>query len=216
MAPAATFAPTTPFPDGTLQRTQIEPTRPATAPQSRLPASAHLSPEITVMPPTPTMESHSAPRRTVWTLAGLGGVLAATAAAWALGGRPSDPLGAPRAATSTELIEPSPVQALVAASGPQASASHAALAAVAEPPRDKALRDDSRPRPSARPARPARSATAPAAVPATPREACGGRRFLALAACMEQQCETPRYRDHAQCESVRAMVQRRRLGDNVY
>jgi hypothetical protein len=47
-----------------------------------------------------------------------------------------------------------------------------------------------------------------------PREACGTRTFLALALCMEQQCETPRFRSHAQCDRVREIVERRRLREN--
>ena len=50
--------------------------------------------------------------------------------------------------------------------------------------------------------------------PTTPREACGGRVFLALAVCMEEQCEQPRFRAHAQCDDVRQMVERRRRNEN--
>jgi len=48
---------------------------------------------------------------------------------------------------------------------------------------------------------------------ATPREACGSRVFLALAVCMEEQCERPRFRNHPQCDKVRAIVERRRRGE---
>jgi hypothetical protein len=50
--------------------------------------------------------------------------------------------------------------------------------------------------------------------PMTPRDACGGRVFLALAVCMEEQCEQPRFRAHPQCEPVRQMVERRRRNEN--
>ena len=46
--------------------------------------------------------------------------------------------------------------------------------------------------------------------PTSPREACGGRVFLALALCMEEQCEAPLFHTHPQCESVNEMVERRR------
>jgi hypothetical protein len=50
--------------------------------------------------------------------------------------------------------------------------------------------------------------------PASPREACGGRVFLALAVCMEEKCVTPRFRAHPQCDEVRQMMDRRRRGEN--
>jgi hypothetical protein len=54
------------------------------------------------------------------------------------------------------------------------------------------------------------AAAAPAeVVPATAREACGKRVLIALAVCMERECQNPRYRDHPQCVKVLAMVRRR-------
>ena len=38
---------------------------------------------------------------------------------------------------------------------------------------------------------------------ASPREACGSRKFIALLFCMQQQCDTPRFREHAQCVRLR-------------
>lgn len=49
----------------------------------------------------------------------------------------------------------------------------------------------------------------------TPREACSPRVFLALAVCMEEVCESPRFRDHPQCERVRAIAERRRRNNNI-
>jgi serine/threonine protein kinase len=49
--------------------------------------------------------------------------------------------------------------------------------------------------------------------PATPREACGSRVFLALAVCMEEVCERPRFKNHPQCDKVRAIVERRKRND---
>jgi serine/threonine protein kinase len=53
----------------------------------------------------------------------------------------------------------------------------------------------------------------PSQGPASPREACGSRVFLALAVCMEEVCERPRFKNHPQCEKVRAIVERRKRND---
>jgi hypothetical protein len=45
--------------------------------------------------------------------------------------------------------------------------------------------------------------------PTSPREACGNRHFIALAMCMQRQCDTPRFRQHAQCQRLRAEEARR-------
>ena len=47
----------------------------------------------------------------------------------------------------------------------------------------------------------------------TPRQACGSRVFMALALCMEEQCETARFRGHAQCRKVLERLERRRRGE---
>ncbi len=39
-------------------------------------------------------------------------------------------------------------------------------------------------------------------VPATAREKCGSRLFIALALCMDRECEQPRYREHPECVQV--------------
>lgn len=49
--------------------------------------------------------------------------------------------------------------------------------------------------------------------PQTPRQACGSRVFLALALCMEEQCELPRFKGHPQCRRVQELVERRRRGE---
>jgi hypothetical protein len=36
------------------------------------------------------------------------------------------------------------------------------------------------------------------------REACGKRRFIALAVCMDERCEEPRFRQTPECVSVLA------------
>ncbi len=60
---------------------------------------------------------------------------------------------------------------------------------------------------------PAEPETATAQDPASPREACGQRVFFAMAICMEEQCERPRFKTHPQCERVREIVERRRRGE---
>ena len=45
-------------------------------------------------------------------------------------------------------------------------------------------------------------APAPAAGPATAREACGSRRFIALAVCLDRECERPLFRDSPECVAV--------------
>ena len=47
------------------------------------------------------------------------------------------------------------------------------------------------------------------AEPATAREACGNRSFIALAVCIDRECEQPRYRDHPECQRVLAMKRKR-------
>jgi hypothetical protein len=42
------------------------------------------------------------------------------------------------------------------------------------------------------------------AEPATARDACGNRRFFALAACMDRRCEEARFRPGAECVAVLA------------
>jgi len=38
--------------------------------------------------------------------------------------------------------------------------------------------------------------------PATAREACAGRVFIALAICMDRECEQPQFRDSPECVRV--------------
>jgi hypothetical protein len=40
--------------------------------------------------------------------------------------------------------------------------------------------------------------------PASAREACGRRVFIAMAVCMDEKCEEPRYRSTAECIAVLA------------
>lgn len=56
------------------------------------------------------------------------------------------------------------------------------------------------------PARPAPQPVAPAG-PSSPREACGSRVFLALAMCMQEQCQTSQFTKHPQCVEIRQQQQ---------
>jgi hypothetical protein len=49
------------------------------------------------------------------------------------------------------------------------------------------------------------------AEPRSPTEACGSRVLLALAWCMDRQCEKPVFRNHAECAKLREL--RHRPGD---
>jgi hypothetical protein len=71
------------------------------------------------------------------------------------------------------------------------------------------------PAPSAAASRPARAASRAAVAAmnanegaamgaaASPREACGSHKFIALLFCIQQQCSTPRFHEHAQCVRLR-------------
>jgi len=122
---------------------------------------------------------------------------AAAASAAAAKPKPRDPLGRP-APRADGALTPLPEQRVVErpAARPEES-----------PPPNYPTSANVRPvLPS--PAAPVRQG------PTSPREACGGRVFLALALCMEEQCEKPSFKAHPQCESVRQMVERRRRGEN--
>ena len=56
---------------------------------------------------------------------------------------------------------------------------------------------------------PSRSEPVPAVGPATAREACGDRRFIALALCVDRECERPRFRDTPECVRVLEVKRRR-------
>ena len=70
-----------------------------------------------------------------------------------------------------------------------------------------------RPVPAAAPREPVAVVAAPvAAAPtgaATAREVCGSRLFIALAICMDRECEHPRYRDQPECVRVLEVKQKR-------
>lgn len=44
--------------------------------------------------------------------------------------------------------------------------------------------------------------------PSSPKEACGKRVFLALALCMNEQCNTPQFTRHPQCVELREQNRR--------
>jgi serine/threonine protein kinase len=141
-------------------------------------------------------------RKRVW-LAATGAIGALALAGWMMAGRESAPTSG--AGTVIEpaappvlpavLDKPTPLPPRTAAAA--AAPSPATMAAVASAPVRARARH--------------RLAPAPAhAGPASPREACVDRNFLAHGRCMEEQCQLPRYHAHPQCVAVREMIERRR------
>ena len=56
---------------------------------------------------------------------------------------------------------------------------------------------------------PTRAQPAAPSGPTTAREACGDRRFIALAICIDRECERPRFREGAECVRVLEVKRRR-------
>jgi serine/threonine protein kinase len=93
---------------------------------------------------------------------------------------------------------------------PASGASGARARAASAPRTDSRLASERTPEPTPptypaapEPRRPVAATTpAQAGGPASAREACGGRVFLALAVCMERECDTPRFQDTVECVPV--------------
>ncbi len=92
--------------------------------------------------------------------------------------------------------------AVQAANAPASGTNPSAVATPPERPRAAAARVP-------RSAAPNRSARVAAARPASAREACGDRRFIALAICIDRECERPRFRAGAECVRVLEVKRRR-------
>jgi len=58
------------------------------------------------------------------------------------------------------------------------------------------------PEPRQEPAKPVAQPVAPAG-PSSPEEACGRRVFIALAMCINEQCDKPQFTNHPQCVKFR-------------
>ena len=135
----------------------------------------------------------------------------------------SAPASAPAAAVAVAVavVNPAAAQAASAASPVASTASRPRPAArpndVRNPDASAASRRTPTPVPAAEdaPARPAdadgsreaisvpRAAAAPTASgPLSAREACSGRAFIALAICMDRECEHPQFRDSPECVRV--------------
>jgi hypothetical protein len=162
-------------------------------------AAARAAPRAPAVQPPVQPPAVSAPastsRRGLWLAAG-GLLLAAAALALWPRGQPAAPAApalkaaAPPASAVwiTELATPAsgaaaplpaPSAATAAASRPARAASRAVVAAMN-----------------------ANEGGAMGAA-ASPREACGSHRFIALLFCIQQQCSTPRFHEHAQCVRLR-------------
>ena len=70
-------------------------------------------------------------------------------------------------------------------------------------------RSSATPRDATLPSRQAPAATS--AAPSSAREACGSRVFIAMALCMERECENPRFRDQPECARLME-IKRNRSG----
>jgi len=189
VAPGAAWATTTVHasaPAAAVPRAAVVATPPAAAPAPDGPAAVAKPP-----PAAPTPQASRPGRRGgLWGAAAVL-VLVLMAVLW-LRGRPVPAGEAPRAAAAP------PAATWITEEAPAASmAAPTALAAASRPTRSAARAV------AARGAAAENTATGP-------REACGARRFIALLLCMQQQCDTPRFHEHAQCVRMREEEQARR------
>ncbi|HEX6706585.1 MAG TPA: protein kinase [Albitalea sp.] len=235
---APTFAPTLQMERPASPPTAIEPTRPMTAPPSRTPPPRTAPPTRRTGTDAPPPKEHV---RVGWLVAGFAGLVAVAAtAAWLIGRTPVPALApavvheaAPQPTATPPAPAAAPEVATVAASATPAPVARLPASAARPPVAARADKVPHRSEPAVRepvqvaetPAKPddgtARgpavgvTANTPAtSEPGTPRQACGARVFLALALCMEQQCERPRFKGHPQCRKVVEMLERRRRGES--
>ncbi|MEO8057079.1 MAG: protein kinase [Burkholderiales bacterium] len=99
----------------------------------------------------------------------------------------------------------------VQAAAPRADASATSTGAYADAAASRPVDTRARPVPTA-PREPVVAAAPVTASPtgaATAREVCGSRLFIALAVCMDRECEQPRYRAHPECVQVLEMKRKR-------
>ncbi|MEO8807943.1 MAG: serine/threonine-protein kinase [Burkholderiaceae bacterium] len=102
-------------------------------------------------------------------------------------------------------------RAKAVAGGSRPDGSAPAPGTYADAAASRPLEARARPVPAAQ-REPAVVATPVAAAPtgaATAREMCGSRLFIALAICMDRECEQPRYRDHPECVRVLEVKRKR-------
>ncbi len=207
------------------------------APPLRTAPPAHRD-ATTVMPSRPTVDepARRAGSGARWSRLAVGfGIFVAVAAtaAWMAGSRTSAPpatpvIAAPPAAAPVEAAAtPATVPPTPVAAAPSAPATPAVarLQRPAVKPAPRAAHEDPSPPPptsgsdeTARATLGIPAPTPPAANvregPGSPKEACGARVFLALALCMEEQCERPRFKGHPQCKKVHDLLERRRRGES--
>jgi len=127
------------------------------------------------------------------TLKALVAIAGATVLAWSL--------LAPEASVPAPALQIAPAQTPGPATAPSASAAAADAkeAAIAAKPPSLPVAPASRPR------QPTASVAA-----RSPKAFCGDLNFVALAICLSRECQTPRWRDHAQCVEPRAIEEQRR------
>jgi hypothetical protein len=172
-----------------------------------------------VVPPPPVGQGRGGGRFALLIAAFLAFVVVAAGAAWMIGSRSAKPVVTAQPAAPVQIQPDSAFTAT--APPPPVAASDPAVAAVTPPVvrlQRPVVKPTSRPAPPVDDkARAAEGAAATAVTrdgPATPREACGSRVFMALALCMEAQCESPRFKGHPQCKKVLARLERRRRGES--
>ncbi len=170
--------------------------------------------------------SPSAARGLIWAGAVLGLSAIVAVSAWSLK-RPTRPEVGLVAASAASSV----TSAAVVAAAPQAAskvrreakpAIPSSKADTQRPPASRAVATDasssaSAPREArARGAKAAKDRDATdkrseaSAVAASPRQACGGKIFIALAICMKRQCEKPAFKSHAQCVKMRQQEEAQR------
>jgi Protein kinase domain len=172
---------------------------PAPAPVPAVAVEPAASPAVAVVAPPSTAAS---------TQAATEAALAALARAQGLAVPGKAALGDAALSAASAASGPRTKPATAAASRPEATAA----GANATPDAAASRLTESRARPAPAAAREpvaAEPVAAALAGPATAREACGSRVFIALAVCMDRECEQPRYRDHPECVKVLEVKRKR-------
>jgi serine/threonine protein kinase len=165
--------------------------------------------------------SPSAARGLIWAGAVLGLSAIVAVSAWSLKrtAKPmDDQVAASAPASATQVAAVSQPASRVKAEGQRVPSSSKAPVPVPAASRVAAVSASA---PASREARPKSARVAKEREPtdkrseasaeaASPRQACGGKIFIALAICMKRQCEKPVYKSHAQCVKMRQQEEAQR------